>query len=178
MPAEFLLRLASLSDRKTIAAMLEEARAWLAERGIDQWNRPFDDAWISLKLDAGEFFIAERNGDAVGVVRLLDEDRPFWGDRDRGDSLYIHSLATCRDLAGQQLGAQILAEIATLARARNRSTLRLDCVAANPRLIAYYASHGFAPVDTITLGDFEMVLMERSLLPDVRAAMPGTEVQC
>ena len=163
MEPDFTVRIASRDDLEKASAILEEARAWLAARGIDQWTRPFDAAWLAPKIDAHELFIVERNAEPAGVFRLLWEDRLFWGERERGESAYIHSLAIRRRHAGTGLGGQILAAIANLARECNRASLRLDCVASNHRLIAYYQSHAFAPIDTVTIGGFEMTLMERPL---------------
>jgi GNAT superfamily N-acetyltransferase len=163
MEADFSIRIASPGDLEMASVILEEARIWLAARGIDQWTGPFDAAWLASKIEAHELFIVERNAEPVGVFRLLWEDRLFWGDRERGESAYIHSLAIRRSHAGTGLGSQILAAIATLARERNRANLRLDCVASNHRLIAYYQAHAFTPIDTVTIGDFDMTLMERPL---------------
>jgi GNAT superfamily N-acetyltransferase len=163
MGGDVSLRLAIIDDLDLVSAILEEARAWLAGQGIDQWTRPFDAAWLTPKIEAHELFIVERNAEPAGVFRLLWEDRVFWGDRDRGESAYIHSFAIRRSHAGTGLGGQILTAIAHLARDRNRVNLRLDCVASNHRLIAYYQSHAFTPVDTVLVGGFEMTLMERAL---------------
>src|SRR3954471_22100275 len=100
MVAEFSIRIASQSDLETASAILEEARIWLAARGIDQWTRPFDAAWLVPKIEAHELYIVERNAEPVGVFRLLWEDRLFWGNHERGESAYIHSLAIRRIHAG------------------------------------------------------------------------------
>jgi GNAT superfamily N-acetyltransferase len=163
MTGEVSLRPATLDDLETMLEILRAAQSWLAERHIDQWNRPFTAAWLESRIASGECWIAEQAGEPVGVCRLLWEDRLFWGERDRGQSAYIHTLAIRRDRAGQQIGAHILTSIADLARARNRATLRLDCVAANHRLIAYYQSHAFTPIETVTVGDARLILMERAL---------------
>ena len=163
METDFTVRIASPGDLETASAILEEARAWLAAREIDQWTRPFDAAWLAPKIEARELFIVEQNAEPAGVFRLLWEDRLFWGDRERGESAYIHSLAIRRRHAGTGLGGQILVAIADLAHDRNRANLRLDCVASNHRLIAYYRSHAFIPIDTVPIGGFDMTLMERLL---------------
>ena len=163
MTGEVSLRPAKIDDLETILGILRAAQSWLAERHINQWNRPFNASWLAPRIDSGECWIAEQAGEPVGVCRLLWEDRLFWGERDRGESAYIHSLAVRRDLAGQQIGAQILTAIANIARARNRTTLRLDCVASNHRLIAYYRAQCFTPVGDIDIADARMTLMERML---------------
>ncbi len=163
MTGEVSLRPAKIDDLETILEILRAAQSWLAERHIDQWNRPFDAGWLAPRIDSGECWIAEQAGEPVGVCRLLWEDRLFWGERDRGESAYIHSLAVRRDRAGQQIGVHILAAVAHLARDRNRANLRLDCVASNARLIAYYRTQGFTPVEDIDIGDAQMTLMERAL---------------
>ena len=163
MTGEVSLRPAKIDDLETILGILRAAQSWLAERHINQWNRPFNASWLAPRIDSGECWIAEQAGEPVGVCRLLWEDRLFWGERDRGESTYIHSLAVRRDRAGQQLGVHILAAVAHLARDRNRANLRLDCVASNARLIGYYRAQGFTLVEDIDIGDAQMTLMERAL---------------
>jgi protein-tyrosine phosphatase len=53
----------------------------------------------------------------------------------------MHKLAIRRDHAG--LGRELLALAESLAREGGAMCLRLDCVAANPALRAYYEKAGF-----------------------------------
>jgi RimJ/RimL family protein N-acetyltransferase len=163
MTGDVSLRPAKIDDLETILEILQAAQSWLADRHIAQWNRPFTVDWLAPRIASGECWIAEQEGEPVGVCRLLWEDRLFWGERDQGESAYIHSFAIRRSHAGIGLGGQILTAIADLARNRSRGNLRLDCVAANHRLIAYYQSQDFAPVGDIDIGDAHMTLMERPL---------------
>jgi hypothetical protein len=54
----------------------------------------------------------------------------------------VHRIAVRRQAAG--LGAVILGWAAAVARERDLEALRLDCVASNGRLRAYYEAAGFA----------------------------------
>ena len=149
--------------RAVFAAILEEANAWQKARGSEGWARPFDDAWMRPRLERGELFLACDAAGPVASLRLLWEDRPFWGARETGDSLYLHSFAVRRDRAGCGLGRAVIETVADRARARGRSRLRLDCFAANERLVAYYARNGFVPAGAVAVDGRTMALMERAL---------------
>ena len=75
---------ARAADQPAIAAILDEARRWMAGRGIAQWTLPFSDEWIAAKIAADEFWVARLAGEPVAVVRLLWADPLFWGERDDG----------------------------------------------------------------------------------------------
>jgi GNAT superfamily N-acetyltransferase len=107
--------------------------------------------------------VARSDGEAVAVVRLLWTDRRFWGGRDEGDAAYVHSLAVRRDLAGRGIGAAVLAWAEREAAARGRRFLRLDCLAANAGLTAYYERAGFSPIGIVRLGGEAMLLLEKPL---------------
>jgi RimJ/RimL family protein N-acetyltransferase len=70
----------------------------------------------------------------------LDLADPVW-DGVPGSALCVHRMAVRRQAAG--LGAIILALAAAVARERDLEALRLDCVASNGRLRAYYEAAGF-----------------------------------
>ncbi|MFL5760905.1 MAG: GNAT family N-acetyltransferase [Thermomicrobiales bacterium] len=174
-----------------IAAILEDAQRWLRSRGIPQWTRSFDRAWIEPKIVAGEFYIARLQTHSVAVARLLQSDPLFWGDSpqrgrssppgwgrvrerevvhsarggksDDGDALYIHSLAVLRAYAGQGIGRQFLDWVADEARRSGRRFLRLDCTAGNRSLCAYYERAGFIPFETVEVGHEAMMLFEKPI---------------
>jgi predicted N-acetyltransferase YhbS len=146
-----------------IAAILEDVRQWLAARGIVQWTRPFSPDWIAARIDAGELHVARRDGEPVAVVRLLWADPLFWGQRERGDAAYLHTLAVRRDRAGEGIGGAVVRWAEERARACGRSFLRVDCAAENQALGAYYQRLGFTPVGPVTVGGEKMMLFEKAL---------------
>jgi GNAT superfamily N-acetyltransferase len=154
---------ASFDDLPEIAAILEDAQRWLRSRGIPQWTRPFDREWIAPKIAAREFFIARLHERPVAVARLLLSDPLFWGDRDDGDALYVHSLAVRREYSGQGVGQQFLDWAVEEARRSGRRFLRLDCAADNRSLCAYYERAGFIPFGPIEVGHAVMLLFEKPI---------------
>jgi GNAT superfamily N-acetyltransferase len=144
-----------------VTAILEDVQRWLRSRGSPQWTRPFDHEWIEPKVAAGEFFIARLNARPIAVARILWSDPLFWGDRDNGDALYVHSLAVLREYAGQGIGQQFLDWAAEEARKSGRCFLRLDCAADNRSLCAYYEGAGFVPLGNVQVGHATMMLFEK-----------------
>jgi ribosomal protein S18 acetylase RimI-like enzyme len=151
------------TDWSVIAVILEDAQRWLRSRDIPQWIPPFDRDWMEPKIAAGEFFIARLGHYPVAVVRLLRADPFFWGERDDGDALYIHSLAVRREYAGRGLGQQILEWVGDAARGSGRHYLRLDCAADNQSLCAYYERAGFVTLGSIEVGHARMMLFEKAV---------------
>ena len=152
---------ARVADTPTVHAILDEARSWLAERGIDQWMRPFAEAWIRDRIVAGELWIARLDGEPAGVVRLLRADQRFWGEHDRGDAVYVHTLAVRRDWRGRGVGQGVVRWAEGQAITGGRQFVRLDCGAANRGLRAYYEQLGFVAVGTVRLGGEVMVLLQK-----------------
>ncbi|WP_431032316.1 N-acetyltransferase family protein [Streptomyces sp. P6-2-1] len=131
---------ATPADTARVLGVLDEAAAWLAGRGIEQWPPRFAPEWFAGRIARGETWLVSRRDDVLGTV-TLDFADPLWADSP-ARAAYVHSLAVRRSAAG--LGAHILDWAAATARARGLDALRLDCVRSNARLRAYYEGRGFA----------------------------------
>jgi GNAT superfamily N-acetyltransferase len=136
---------AARADELPIAAeILDEASAWLASRGLDCWPRPFAVASLEATLALGPTYLAWDGPTAAGTFSLYRTDVLFWGERPDeppGNARYLHKLAILRSHAG--LGRELLALAERLARDGGAARLRLDCVAGNPAICAYYEAAGF-----------------------------------
>jgi GNAT superfamily N-acetyltransferase len=152
---------AAPADHAAIAAILEDVQRWLANRGIDQWTTPFTDAWIAQSIATGELHIARLHGEPVAVIRLLWADPLFWGNLDRGDAAYIHTMAVRRGHAGCGIGERLVGWAGEQASARGRRFLRLDCREDNPSLGAYYQRLGFTPRGSARVGGTIVTLLEK-----------------
>jgi hypothetical protein len=124
-----------------VLAVLDEAAAWLRERGVGQWPSRFEPSWVEGAVQRGETWLAVAGGTVRGTV-TLDHADPVWDEVPAAGALYVHRMAVRRTAAG--LGAVILDWAAGVAREQGRVALRLDCVASNGRLRAYYEAAGFA----------------------------------
>jgi GNAT superfamily N-acetyltransferase len=135
------VRLAGRGDVDPVVSILEEAAAWLRSRGIDQWPAVFRREVVADQVSRREVYLGWAGAEAAGTFSLQAADPVMWGER-APDALYLHGLAVRRHHAG--LGRELLAWAERAAGAAGKRYLRLDCMAANPRLRAYYERAGFA----------------------------------
>jgi len=146
----FELRRAQDNELEEALAMLKEAAENLRASGVDQWAfwlNPTQEKinWIAEGFRNKEFFFIVKAGEVIGMVRVLSEDRQYWGQEPEA-ARYIHSLVIKKKYAGHQLGERVLAYLGEQARGESVFILRLDCNAANRKLCAYYERQGFVKV--------------------------------
>ncbi len=161
------VRAAGLSDVSAIVEILTEAaRHQQRFRAGGGWPVPFPREPIEEGIRRREFHVAERGPVAVATFSLSWDDPRFWGPQPPVAG-YLHKLAVRRSEAHLGVGRELIEWIARRTRAEGRSLLRLDCLAANARLVAYYEAAGFRKVRAIRLGPpappFDFQLMERTL---------------
>ena len=127
--------------------LVTEISAWLARRGIDQWLSPPGPEVRQLfvrEIAAGQVYVARLagNDEMAGLLRFEWHDADLWpADPDGG--AYVHSLGVRPICHGRQIGVAMLLWAAGHVRANGRHCLRLDCVADNWALRAYYQRLGF-----------------------------------
>jgi ribosomal protein S18 acetylase RimI-like enzyme len=136
------IRPARAEEAPVVAAILDEATAYVATKGFDQWPVPYPQDELRERQQAGELYAAEQDGEVAAAFVLQVEDRPYWGDH-ADDALYLHKLAVRRAFAGRELGVQIVEWAAARVREEGRAFLRLDCLRDNPAIRAYYEARGF-----------------------------------
>lgn len=165
MPNDMLIiRRAGPGDVDVLAAIEEEAAAWLRSRGIEPGKppRPFREIFAA-SVAAGYSYLAERDGVAAGKITLQTNDS-LWADQP-GEALYVHGLTVRRAFAGQEIGRALLRWADDQARARGKAYLRLDCNADNPVLRAYYERAGFAHRGDVALSHRVASRYEKDLSP-------------
>jgi GNAT superfamily N-acetyltransferase len=122
-----------------VLRVLDEAAAWLEGRGIEQWPSRFESSWVEGAIGRGETWLVEVNGLIAATVTMDWADAAWNGVP--GNAAYLHRMAVRRRSAG--LGAVILTWAAESAGQHGCDALRLDCVASNRGLRAYYEAAGF-----------------------------------
>ncbi|MEV0649890.1 GNAT family N-acetyltransferase [Phytomonospora sp. NPDC050363] len=142
---------------RLVLDILDEAAAWLRQRGIVQWPERFSDAndWRNSRIGdyvtAGETFLVIQDDDPVATFSLAGADPDYaagWPGGP-GDAVYLYRMAVRRAAAGRHLGDHILNWASAFSSGRGQRWLRLDCHRLNPVLQGYYLARGFAHVDTM-----------------------------
>ncbi|MGH2515111.1 MAG: GNAT family N-acetyltransferase [Ktedonobacterales bacterium] len=131
-------------DAAAFVELHEEAARWLWERDIHQWKPgAFQVEWLRGPIERGEVYLVKEDGIPIATLILQWSDEYTWGTRPP-DAGYIHGVRVRRAAAGRGIGRALLdwAE-REIARA-GRPYARLDCIAENPRLCAYYTDAGYA----------------------------------
>ncbi|MGI5377306.1 GNAT family N-acetyltransferase [Streptomyces sp. CA-251387] len=139
-------RKAAPADAALLVHLRDSAALWQLARGIDQW-RPGekDEAHFRHRMEEGEVWLAHANGHVAGAWELWWTDPAAWGPRPP-DAGYIHRLMTTPHTAPPGTGRAMLAQAETRIAAEGRPYARLDCLASNPRLRAYYEAAGYTVV--------------------------------
>jgi len=138
------VRQAMPPDAATVQDMFEEAARWVDALGVVMWDEgELDPGRMVREIAAGQFFIAEIDGDPAGAVRFQLEDQLFWPDLADDDSAFIHRLVVRRRYKGHGVSTALMQWAASRARSIGKSYLRLDTDASRPKLRQLYEGFGF-----------------------------------
>jgi GNAT superfamily N-acetyltransferase len=154
------VRLATTDDVALVADMLDEATAFVATFGFDQWPVPFPQDELQHRIRQRELYVVEVDDEPAATFTLLWDDPFFWGTRPP-DALYLHKLAVRRAFAGRQLGERIVEWVDQTASAAGRSFVRLDTQRDDRAIRCYYERLGFEYRGDHEHPRFPAVLYER-----------------
>jgi GNAT superfamily N-acetyltransferase len=149
---------ATPDDLDTLVAFRDQAAAWLASRGIDQWQEPWPTEDLMVEgmlrnIQAGETFIVWDDDTPTATITINRWAKPeLWTPEEAAEpALYAHKVTVDRAHAGQGLGAELLDWAGTRAANEDAVWLRVDVWTTNERLQHYYLEQGFTYVRTVVL---------------------------
>ena len=166
----FHIRRARLSDMDAIIGLINEAAGWLkAEKGTDQWQRPWPDQGardqrIRRGIKAGRTWIVEDWTESAGSPRRLvatvscgrGGNKKLWTQRERKkEAVYISRLIVSREHKGRNVGAALInwASLRGIQKWGAECT-RLDVWTTNLGLQAYYKGQKFEHIRTCDFEDW------------------------
>jgi GNAT superfamily N-acetyltransferase len=148
MTAGWSIETAAIAELTEVSAVLEDAAAWLNERGVSQWPTRFPAGLLLPAIERGETWLVRAGTEVVATV-TVDHADASWDDLP-SDAAYVHRMAVRSH--GEQLGTWMLDWVTHIAVDEGRRAVRLDCVATNDGLCRYYERQGFRPMGTVTVG--------------------------
>lgn len=158
MTTTLTIRKAEPADLEAVEDLRAEATAWLAYKGLDQWQpgapRVPTRAGTVDAINRGACYLAyDQAGELVGTITVDDRADPeFWTPAERAEpALYVHRIIVPRHAAGEGIGGQLLDWAGILAASRGKRWLRLDAWKTNTALHRYYERQGFHHVRTVGL---------------------------
>ena len=162
------IRQAHTDELPIALAIFEEAALKLRQKGINQWQHWLNPtleyvAWVKKGFDNEEYFFIEKQGELVGMFRLMYADEDYWGEQS-DTAAYVHSLVTKSGFEGQNIGATALKLIEYDLIKNNIYIFRLDCKADNLPLCNYYKQQGFEPVRIQKMPHYSVQLFEKKLM--------------
>ncbi|MFE2304411.1 GNAT family N-acetyltransferase [Streptomyces sp. NPDC059445] len=150
---DLLIRAGRPDELDAVEALLREASAWLASRGIDQWQYPPHRDRITAALEQEVCFLAFMDGKPIATVQLDNfADPEFWTPNDDPKTaLYVHRMAVNRETAGAGVGVLLLDWALERAATQGKQWLRLDAWKDNPGLHRFYEGAGFTLLRIVDL---------------------------
>jgi GNAT superfamily N-acetyltransferase len=157
MTEHLWIRRGTAADSTTIIRLINEAAAWLASMGTDQWAAPWPsrderDGRVARGLDSGDtWMIEDDDGRPVATItsRGTGNDQLWDPGELREPAVYVSRLVVTRSYAGSGIGSALI-DWAGIRAAREWGArwIRIDVWTTNRALHNYYEKRGFEYVRT------------------------------
>lgn len=146
-PGGLHFRLADETDLPTLVRLRDDAARWMLARGVTNQWRPgqLGEDHFRRTMASGEVWLAESDGRVTGAWELWWEDEDAWGPQPPVAG-YVHRLMVDRGNARPGTGRSLLRAAERRVAEAGRTFVRLDCLADNARLNAYYLDAGYRVV--------------------------------
>ncbi|MGO4548319.1 GNAT family N-acetyltransferase [Paenibacillus sp. 2TAB23] len=150
-------------DTEAVLQLLVQTAEWLRSKGSRQWSgllQGEDSHQTPEAIKRGEVYLFMQGSMLAGIVMLMQKesawDRELWGAEGHESAIYLHRLAINREAAGKNVGEAIVRWAASGIVFEGKDRIRLDCIANNAKLNAFYLNCGYAYKGTAVnaMGEF------------------------
>lgn len=140
-------RLADDADLVALVRLRDDAARWMVAQGVTGQWQPGELGGEHFRriMDVGEVWLAEDAGRVVGAWELWWEDADAWGPQPPRAG-YVHRLMVDHAAVAPGTGRELLRGAERRVAEAGRALVRLDCLAGNDRLTAYYLDAGYQVV--------------------------------
>lgn len=140
-----------------MTAIVERAKAAMAARGLDQWQRGYPNrAVLESDVEAGASYAALDEGRVLGFFRYCHELEASYESIDgawlaSGPYATIHRCAVDPMLHGRGIAGELLAFACEKARGEGMASVRIDTHADNASMCRAVEKAGFEPCGIIRI---------------------------
>lgn len=159
------LRQLHTGESDSVNQILKDNGRWMLANGIQQWPPEWLNSIagdVTNNVASGHFWGFVEGNEILAVVEVQCESEALWGF-DSTPSLYVHKLAVNRSVAVPGIGSKLLKAVITRAKREDYTYVRLDCVASNRQLRAFYEGHNFEYEGVRIETDLELALYQLSI---------------
>lgn len=141
-------------DLQEIFELFEHSIKYQEKKGYPVWRNYDKNTIIKDIEDKNQYKLVVDSKTAI-VFSVRYADKVIWRALDTGNSIYIHRIVVNPEFKGQRLFGTILDWVIEHSKQKGISSIRMDTWAANPTIINYYKSFGFAFIENYTTPDSE-----------------------
>lgn len=178
MNRQFRIRNAAIEDMHAILNVFDQARAAIAQLGIDQWQDGYPAReHIQADIDKRYGFVLCADHAVQGYFAMIADGEPTYDRIDDGqwltDGAYmtVHRVAVSDALRGQGASAEIVRYAAQRALRQGMGAVRIDTHRGNVRMRRFLEKQGFAACGVIYLqSGAERIAYEMDLRPILQKA--------
>jgi ribosomal protein S18 acetylase RimI-like enzyme len=142
----------SMSDVNDILLLYEAARNLQIQKQMVVWPS-FEKSFIEREVREERQWKLTSGHSMACNWTITFEDKEIWGERDKGDSIYIHRICTNPALRGNRYIDAIVEWTKQYTMKMGKRYVRLDTLGNNTRLIDHYTSAGFEFLGMFKLTD-------------------------
>ncbi|MDF7637088.1 GNAT family N-acetyltransferase [Leuconostocaceae bacterium ESL0958] len=168
MPAVFMRR-AKARDIDEIVTILQTAKGFLKEQGIDQWQAdyPNRDA-VQADLDAHHAFVLMVDHEVAGYAAAFEGEDPIYTALEDGtwlkeghDYASLHRVAMSDKFRGQRLTPRFITALISYFYAQGARDFRIDTHPGNLPMQSVIAKNGFEKRGTVHMQEGENISTAR-----------------
>ena len=156
-----IFRKTKLEEVSDIMKMIDQAKAYMKEQGIDQWQNGYPNAEaFELDIEKGYSYVMEDDGKVIGTMAVIFDGEPTYdkiyeGAWKTGDEPYaaIHRVAVDAECKGQGIAGAMIDEVVKMCREKGVRSIKNDTHRDNKSMQRMQAKNGFEYCGVIYLED-------------------------
>lgn len=156
-------------DLQTATALIEQAKVFLRENGVDQWQTGYpNEGAIAGDLQRGEGYVMEAEGQVRGYACISFAGEPCYNDLEGkwlSDLPYgvVHRMAIDDVCKGKGAAPAFFRFAEELCRERDISSIRVDTDGDNRMMQRVLEKQGFTYCGTVCFDNSEKIAFEKLL---------------